>query len=258
MAHMELLDNIFIKCEECGAEYRIDKDSLEYETNIIGNGGMGVEYEHDFSGEKQCEKCANRMYYKIIGYEYPVGAYNSQDTKTFGCTFTRRPVIDIVWECVFDYPTNAECDLCSLVCQVEQNIYDIADHPDNIYHLSPADFEDLVAEVFRRNGFDVMVTPRTRDGGKDILATYNMGGIPCMLIIECKRYAEDKKVGVGVIRQIHGTQQAEHYGKAVVVTTSSFSLDAKRFADDIKDMVVLVDRHKLMEMLNQTFNRGSF
>lgn len=255
MAQMELLEDIYIKCEECGAKYKIDKDSLEYESDFIGERGMGAEFEHDFYGEEQCEECGNWMFYKIMGYEYPEGAYNSQDTETSGCEFTRQPVIDIAWECEFDYPPDAENGLCSLVSQVEQNIYDIASNPDNIYNLSPADFEDLVAEVFHRSGFEVMVTPRTRDGGKDIIATYNMGGIPCMLIIECKRYAEDRKVGVGVIRQIHGTQQAEHYGKAVVVTSSSFSRDAKKFANDIKDMVVLVDRHKLMDMLNRTMNR---
>ncbi len=197
------------------------------------------------------------MLYKVMGYEYPEGAYNSQDTEVSGCEFISRPVIDIVWECEFKYPPDAEKGLCSLVSRVEQNIYDIANHPDHVYSLSPSDFEDLVAEVFRGNGFDVMGTPRTRDGGKDIIASYNMGGIPCMLIIECKRYAKDRKVGVGVIRQIHGIQQAEHYGKAVVVTSSSFSRDARKFANDINDMVILVDRRQLMDMLNQTMNRNA-
>ena len=257
MARMELTEDLYIKCEECGAEYKIDKDSIEYKPDCIGERQTGAEYEHDFYGEGQCE-CGNWMSYKVIGYEYPVGAYNSQITETTGCEFIRQPVVDIVWEPEFYYPLDAESSLCFLVNQVEQNIYDIANNPNNIYNLSSADFEDLVAEIFRKNGFDVMITPRTRDGGKDIIASYNMSGIPCMLIIECKRYAEDKKVGVGVIRQIHGTQQAEHYGKAVVVTSSSFSRDAKRFANDIKDMVVLVDRHQLMDMLKQTMNKNEF
>lgn len=258
MAQMKILEDLYIKCGECGAEYRIDKDGLEYEAEYMGERGMGAEIEHDFYGEAQCEECENWMLYKVIGYEYPEGAYNSQDTDTSGCEFIRRPMIDIAWEYEFDYPLDVENYLCSLVSRTEQNLYDIANHPDSIYDLSSADFEDLVAEVFRRNGFEVVVTPRTRDGGKDIIASYNMSGIPCMLIIECKRYAEGRKVGVGVIRQIHGTQQAEHYGKAVVVTTSSFSRDAMRFANDIKDMVVLIDRNTLMEMLNRTMNRDEF
>ncbi len=52
MAQMELLEDIYIKCEECGAEYRIDKDSLEYEADSIGEGGMGTEVEHDFYGRE--------------------------------------------------------------------------------------------------------------------------------------------------------------------------------------------------------------
>ena len=72
-----------------------------------------------------------------------------------------------------------------------------------------------------------------------------------MLIIECKRYAAGNKVGVGIVRALHGVQQAEHYGKAVLVTSSSFSSDAKKFANDLRDMVVLIDFKQLMEMINE-------
>ena len=123
-----------------------------------------------------------------------------------------------------------------------------------MYELRPDEFEDLVAEVFHRKGFNVTVTPRTRDGGKDIIASYNMNGIPCMLIIECKRYAAENKVGVRIVRELHGTQQAEHYGKAVIVTSSSFSKDAQRFADGLRDMIVLIDFKQLMNMINDTMN----
>lgn len=255
MVQMVLLEDLHIICNECKKEHRIDKDCLEYDVEFLEERGMGAEFEHDFRGEERCSKCGNWMSFTVMGYEYPEGAYNSQDKESFGCTFIREPVVGIVWEYEFDYPPYMEGELFSLVNKVERNIYVISDDPDRVYDLTPAEFEELVAEVFRRNGFEVMVTPKTRDGGKDIIASYNMNGIPCMLIIECKRYAPKKKVGVGVVRALHGTQQAEHYGKAVVVTSSSFSRDAQQFASGLRDMIVLVDRNQLMAMLNRTMNR---
>ena len=114
-----------------------------------------------------------------MGYEYPEGAFNSMDYETSGCEFIVAPEVDIDWSFEFDYPEYAEDELYSIVSDAEINIYSIANDPQRVYELRPDEFEDLVAEVFRRKGFNVKVTPRTRDGGKDIIASYNMNGIPC-------------------------------------------------------------------------------
>lgn len=251
MSQMEILKDLHIRCDKCGKEYLINKDYLEYDSECIDERQMGAEFEHDFSGEKECDNCGNWMYFKVRVFEYPEGAFNSYDTETRGCEFIKKPVFSIDWSYEFDYPLYIEEDLCKLITEAEVNIYSVANNPDKIYTLTPAQFEDLVAEVFRKRGFDVRVTQRTRDGGKDIIASYNMSGIPCMLIIECKRYAAGNKVGVGIVRALHGVQQAEHYGKAVLVTSSSFSSDAKKFANDLRDMVVLIDFKQLMEMINE-------
>jgi hypothetical protein len=42
--------------------------------------------------------------------------------------------------------------------------------PDALYRIEPRDFEHVVAEILRDMGYDVYLTPQTRDGGRDILA----------------------------------------------------------------------------------------
>lgn len=65
--------------------------------------------------------------------------------------------------------------------------------------MSSRDFELFVAEIFEKRGFSVKITPKTRDGGKDIIAT-KADPIPYTLIIECKHWGETHKVDVGVVR----------------------------------------------------------
>lgn len=115
--------------------------------------------------------------------------------------------------------------------------------------MRPEEFEDLVAEIFRRDGYEVKVTPRTRDGGKDIIASFNKNGIPYLLYIECKRYTEKHKVGVEIVQRIFGTQTADRVGKSVVVTSSTFSRDARRFAEEQNHMIDLLDYDDLIRMI---------
>lgn len=60
--------------------------------------------------------------------------------------------------------------------------------PNAVYDLPPDEFEELVAEVFHRQGFNAEVTQKTRDGGVDIIATFEMGGVLYRTYFECKQY----------------------------------------------------------------------
>ena len=57
---------------------------------------------------------------------------------------------------------------------------------------------------YKIRGYDVELTPQTRDGGKDIYAARRDDLGTFLYIVECKRYAPDNPVGVEVIRALHG------------------------------------------------------
>lgn len=63
----------------------------------------------------------------------------------------------------------------------------ILQNREEIYKLSSRGFEELVAELLRQQRFEVELTPETRGGGCDIIATKNIMSHPFMLLIECKR-----------------------------------------------------------------------
>jgi len=119
-----------------------------------------------------------------------------------------------------------------LFSDIEREVLDyFRRNPETLFSISPRRFEELVAAVFRNSGFDVQLTPETRDGGADIFAVRRDGLTGGALhIIECKRYEPSRKVGIGVVQRMLGVVEHHRATKGVVVTTSTFSKDARDFA----------------------------
>lgn len=101
--------------------------------------------------------------------------------------------------------------------------------PSSIFELPPRRFEELIAELVRQFGWQVELTPATRDGGRDIVAIVpsELGNLLC--VIEAKRYRQDRKVGVELVRQLWGTISHDDASMGVLVTSSTFSSEAKEF-----------------------------
>jgi hypothetical protein len=82
----------------------------------------------------------------------------------------------------------------------------------------------------------------------DIFAARANGlALPDEWIVECKRYSPDRPVGVDVVRQLAGVKYALGSRNAALVTSSRFTQDAKRVAEQAG--VDLVDRAKLIKWL---------
>lgn len=244
---LELAYDLVIQCNECGLVHMIDKDSLDVDTYSCER-NMGDEVEYGFVGECCCEKCGNYMQYTVRAYEYPVGALNYDDYESRGWTFVQEPSVAVNYF-EFDYEYYDE-EISAEVNHACINIFKIIQDGAEIYNLSSRAFEEFVAELFSQQGFNVELTPETRDGGYDIIATKNIGGLPFMLLIECKKYAKGNPVGVSLVRSLLGVQGDRKANKAVLVTTSRFTKSAKEFADRQQHLISLLDINDLMRMIN--------
>jgi restriction system protein len=113
----------------------------------------------------------------------------------------------------------------------------------NVTALSWQDFETLVAEGFRRRGFEV--TERggaAPDGGVDLaLARGNE-----RFLVQCKQWRA-QQVGVSVVRELYGVMAAERVAGGYVVTSGTFTKDAKEFA--VGRNIELIDGRGLNELL---------
>lgn len=127
-----------------------------------------------------------------------------------------------------------------------------ADDPDFLFQISPRQFEELVAELFSRKGFQVDLTPRTRDGGKDIYVARHDSIGRMLFIVECKRYAPNRPVGVGVIRELHGVADLERVTGSIAVTTSYFTHQARAHAEQLQYRMSLKDYFDVRRWLDES------
>jgi SNF2 family DNA or RNA helicase len=113
--------------------------------------------------------------------------------------------------------------------------------------VSPLAFERIVAELYRRMGYDVRLTPQTRDKGIDIYAKRATESGTEQLAIQCKRY-EAGVVGVEHARALYGVMQDQPaITRGVLATNSRFSGDCRTFADGKR--IELVDGVRLKGLL---------
>jgi restriction system protein len=117
----------------------------------------------------------------------------------------------------------------------------LSNNPRLLYELTPRGFENVVAELLRRLGYQVTVTPPSNDGGKDIYAAKKTSIGSFLYLVECKKYAPDNRVGVELIRQLHGVVQAEKATAGILVTTSFFTKGALEFQGKVSYQISLQD-----------------
>lgn len=123
-------------------------------------------------------------------------------------------------------------------------------HPELLHSLPPRKFEEIIASVFRQSGFDVELTPETRDGGIDIIAVRKDGLVGNGLhLIECKRYLPHNTVGIGVVQRLLGVVEQHRATKGIVVTTSSFTRDARIVAESAQHRLTLNEYSKVATWL---------
>ncbi len=109
--------------------------------------------------------------------------------------------------------------------------------------LSPAQFEEYIAALFRSLGYKTRVTGGKGDGGVDVEAEKD-GHVH---YIQCKKFITSK-VPVGAVRDFYGAiADRIDGGKGYFITTNVFTLDAEKFAED--KPIELVDKYKLMDYM---------
>jgi len=102
---------------------------------------------------------------------------------------------------------------------VEKTLQELYDKQIDLKSVSYSHFEDIVAELLINSGFEISQTPKTRDGGRDIIARAECGiGNYVTIAVEVKH---KEKVGIPDIR--NALEANRHYPQIMVVTSGTFS-----------------------------------
>ncbi len=124
-----------------------------------------------------------------------------------------------------------------------RQLYDTQVNIESVRALSWREFEMLVGEAYRRQGYAVT---ETGGGGAD-------GGIDLVLcrskertLVQCKQWRV-YKVGVGPVRELFGVLMAEGADRAIFVTSGVYTQEARNFASG--KPVILIDGEQLCQLI---------
>jgi HJR/Mrr/RecB family endonuclease len=131
--------------------------------------------------------------------------------------------------------------------------------PTLMREISSRDFEYFVAEIVEKLGFsNVTVTPRSGDGGRDIIATKEVNEIPLLFSFECKQYSKKRKIQLETMRALLGTvvHTNSKANIGVLVTTSSFTKGVRDFITS-EAMIDGKDFHDLVQWIKEVSSNKS-
>ncbi|MCS6236236.1 restriction endonuclease [Shewanella baltica] len=124
-------------------------------------------------------------------------------------------------------------------------------NPNAIHGLTPRQFEEMVAELMIKRGYEVDLTKATRDGGKDLIIANHADIGNFMYYVECKKYAPTNPVGVNLVRELAGTISADRVTAGIMITSSYYSPDAVEFSENFRHQISLIDFIKLKEWMKE-------
>jgi restriction system protein len=121
---------------------------------------------------------------------------------------------------------------------------------DSIQDLSWRQFEELVGEVFRRQGYLVLENPSEGvDGGIDLRLRKNGQ----MTFVQCKHW-KSKSVGVKIVRELYGVMTGKKANIGIIVTFGNFTQEAKAFAKG--KPIHLIGGNQLVNLISEVQTNG--
>ena len=264
----QLSGNVVFNCKKCNSTNSVPSSWFDLEPISRMDRGMGLETYYLGELEVDCNNCESNISIELHAFEYPQGVINNVQMNSTGAAITQVAEVEFVDDSPIWLPPAKQIyvpesrfitDISEIKNAIPQLIRLIQEDSSYIYRISTREFEEIVAEIFRAQDYEVTLTKRTRDGGKDVIAIHrNVLGLETCYFIECKRHALDSKVDVGIVREVYGVHSTKNGpNKSVIATTSTFTPDAIKYVNnevrsrwdmelkDIQDVLQWIRNYKL-------------
>jgi restriction system protein len=113
-----------------------------------------------------------------------------------------------------------------------------------IRSLGWREFEELVGEAYRRQGYTVRENPGAGpDGGIDLVLSKDGN----TYLVQCKQW-RSMKIGVKIVREMYGIMTAKHASGVIIITSGMVTQEAKSFASG--KPIDLVEGRQLAELVS--------
>jgi len=126
--------------------------------------------------------------------------------------------------------------------------------PAAIYQMNPEQWEHFIAGCYSRAGFDVVLTPRSGELGRDVIATKHDLSGAVRIFDQVKAYKPGHLVPADDVRALAGVLSTPNVSKGIVTTTSHFApgiKDDRILAPLMPYRLQLRDRESLLGWLDE-------
>jgi Restriction endonuclease/Topoisomerase DNA binding C4 zinc finger len=113
--------------------------------------------------------------------------------------------------------------------------------------MSPRQFENAIAQLFRELGYEVKQTPFSNDRGKDAIVWKN----GAKYLVECKRYEAENKIGRRDLQIFVAAMKEENAKGGYYINTGCFASTAVAYAKE--NSIELYDRQRLPVLVNSAY-----
>ena len=104
--------------------------------------------------------------------------------------------------------------------------------------MTPRQFEELVCEHYRKQGYKTEITPLSGDYGIDVFATKGKE----KLAIQAKMYGSStRKINRQCVMELHGAKDYFDCTKAIIATDGTFLPDAIQVAEKLNIDIIYLD-----------------
>lgn len=124
-------------------------------------------------------------------------------------------------------------------------------NPDEVFELTPRQYEEVTAELFHQLGFNVTLTPASKDGGKDLMIAHKDSLGSFLYFVECKRYSPERPVGVEIVNALSGVVERGRATAGIIMTTSRFTKGAREIEHELQHRLSLKDYSDFKALLDE-------
>lgn len=176
-----------------------------------------------------------RTRFRLYGYQLPMVVRDVDEPHRLGLedeqpvdgTQKETPYSTVAEELGIWLPE--ELDVPVRVGTVSETILvEMSEYPERLPLLGWGQFEELVAELLDREGFEVALTRGSKDGGVDVYAVRYGSWGPVVTVVDCKCYAARRPVEVNLVRELLGTVFDTRADEGIIAATSYFSKGAEK------------------------------
>jgi hypothetical protein len=112
-------------------------------------------------------------------------------------------------------------------------------HPNDLNHLAPRKFEEVLAAIFRNLGYITELGPGHGDKGIDLRLIYKDSIGEVVTLVQAKRYASHNPIRLEAVQALYGIVEAHKANRGLFVTTSRYLPGVMEFAEQTSSRLVL-------------------